>query len=76
MLFRSPFSELTSINTIIKNKPFYVSDVTKIVNPKNSDRKNKADGIQSYYIMPIVINEIVIGTFNFGSKTKNYFAFC
>jgi two-component system, NarL family, sensor histidine kinase NreB len=68
-----PFSELASVSTTIKNKPFYVRDINKLKPIKKSDKKNKKDGILSYYIKPIVINHKVIGTFNFGSKSTDYF---
>ncbi len=67
------FKELTCLETILNQKPFYIGDISKLKHVNESDKKNGEDGIKSYYIRPIVINKKVIGTFNFGSKTINYF---
>ena len=67
-----PFSEISSIDTLLKKKPFYVPEIKKI-KQKKADKLNIQEGLQSYYISPIVINNKTIGSLNFGSKSKNYF---
>jgi PAS domain S-box-containing protein len=67
------FDDLSSIKLLKKNKPFYVQDIVKLKNSKKSDKKNLEEGIQSYYLCPIIFNNKLIGTLNFGSTKKNHF---
>lgn len=67
------FDEMTSLKTILEKKPFNVNDINQLKNILESDKNNYRDGVISYYINPIVINNKVIGTLNFGSKTKGFF---
>ncbi|MBL4594295.1 MAG: PAS domain S-box protein [Flavobacteriales bacterium] len=68
-----PFKEMASLSTILKKKTYCVNDISHLKNVLKSDKKNNEDGIVSYYIRPIVINDRVIGTFNFGSKMTGFF---
>ena len=67
------FKDMASIKTILNKMPFYVNDFKILNNLKDSDKKNKRDGIKSYYIQPIILEDKVIATFNFGSKNTDHF---
>jgi PAS domain S-box-containing protein len=69
-----PFNEMSSIKSILNKKPYYAKDLNKIKTLKRSDStSNKKDGILSYYITPLIVNNKVIGTLNLSSSTPNYF---
>jgi PAS domain S-box-containing protein len=69
-----PFNEMSSIKSILNKQPYYAKDLNKIKTLKRSDStSNKKDGILSYYITPLIVNNKVIGTLNLSSSTPNYF---
>ena len=67
------FNNMTSINAILKKKPFYAKNLNAIKSPKKSDLKSRNEGILSYYITPLIINNKVVGTLSLSSSIKNCF---
>ena len=70
---RIPFSESSSIKHTLKHKAFCVKDISKLKTLLDADKKNMEEGLQSFYIKPIVINNKTIACINFSSFSINYF---
>lgn len=68
-----PLSKLSSKDSILNKKSYYEKDLTKKSNLKSSDQQNLKEGIVSYFIMPLVIKNKVIGTLNLGETKANHF---
>ncbi|MCB9360799.1 MAG: PAS domain S-box protein [Flavobacteriales bacterium] len=68
-----PFDEMSSIKSILDKKPYYAKDLSKQKTLKKSDLSSHKEGILSYYITPLIINNKAIGTLNLSSSFRNNF---
>ncbi|MBL4625167.1 MAG: PAS domain S-box protein, partial [Flavobacteriales bacterium] len=61
-----------SLQTMKKGSSFYCKDIRKVKNKSECDKKSVKEGILSYYIYPLFLNDKLIGSLNIGSKIPDF----